>query len=90
VLVVDFFHILRLFFHHPLPPMADKRTMTLNLSDAEMDALEQLAEKKDLNKTVVIRQALRLYQMVDQRLREGKKLFIEDELTKDKSELMFI
>lgn len=70
--------------------MADKRTMTLNLSDAEMDALEQLAEKKDLNKTVVIRQALRLYQMVDQRLREGKKLFIEDELTKDKSELMFI
>lgn len=70
--------------------MADKRTMTLNLSDAEMDALEQLAEKKDLNKTVVIRQALRLYQMVDQRLREGKKLFIENELTKDKSELMFI
>ncbi len=70
--------------------MADKRTMTLNLSDAEMDALEQLAQKKDLNKTVVIRQALRLYQMVDQRLREGKKLFIEDELTKDKSELMFI
>ncbi|HVS53592.1 MAG TPA: ribbon-helix-helix protein, CopG family [Opitutaceae bacterium] len=70
--------------------MADKRTMTLNLSDTEMDALEQLAQKKDLNKTVVIRQALRLYQMVDQRMREGKKLFIEDELTKDKSELMFI
>lgn len=70
--------------------MAEKRTMTLNLSDAEMDALELLAEKKDLNKTVVIRQALRLYQMVDQRTREGKKLFIEDELTKDKSELMFI
>jgi predicted transcriptional regulator len=70
--------------------MADKRTMTLNLSDSEMTALEQLADKKDLNKTVVIRQALRLYQMVDQRLREGKKLFIEDELTKDKSELMFI
>lgn len=70
--------------------MANKRTMTLNLSDAEMDALEQLAAKKDLNKTVVIRQALRLYQMVDQKTREGKKLFIEDELTKDKSELMFI
>ena len=64
--------------------------MTLNLSDAEMEALEQLAQKKDLNKTVVIRQALRLYQMVDQRMREGKKLFIEDELTKGKAELMFI
>ncbi len=64
--------------------------MTLNLSDAEMAALEELAAKKDLNKTVVIRQALRLYQMVDQRLREGKKVFIEDGMTKEKSELMFI
>jgi len=70
--------------------MAEKRTMTLNLSDAEMSALEELATKKDLNKTVVIRQALRLYQMVDQRLREGKKVFIEDEMTKAKSELMFL
>src|SRR5690606_23556220 len=89
-MLVDFFHILRLTFPHPLPPMAEKRTMTLNLSEAEMDVLEQLAQKKDLNKTVVIRQALRLYQTVDQRLREGKKLFIEDGLTKDKSELLFI
>lgn len=70
--------------------MTEKRTMTLNLSQAEMAALEELAAKKDLNKTVVIRQALRLYQMIDQRTREGKKLLIEDELTKDKSELMFI
>jgi hypothetical protein len=70
--------------------MAIKRTMTLNLTDVEMDALEELAAKKDLNKTIVIRQALRLYQMVDQRVREGKKVFIEDELTKAKSELMLI
>jgi hypothetical protein len=70
--------------------MAEKRTMTLNLTDAEMSVLEDLATKKDLNKTVVIRQALRLYQMVDQRLREGKKVFIEDEMTKSKSELMLL
>ena len=70
--------------------MANKRTMTLNLTDAEMTALEDLAAKKDLNKTVVIRQALRLYQMVDLRLREGKKVFIEDEMTKSKSELMLL
>lgn len=70
--------------------MAEKRTMTLNLTEAEMAALEELATKKDLNKTVVIRQALRLYQMVDQRLREGKKVFIEDEMTKAKSELMLL
>lgn len=70
--------------------MAEKRTMTLNLTDAEMTALEDLATKKDLNKTAVIRQALRLYQMVDQRMREGKKVFIEDEMTKAKSELMLL
>ena len=70
--------------------MAEKRTMTLNLTEAEMNALEELATKKDLNKTVVIRQALRLYQMVDQRIRDGKKVFVEDDLTKEKSELVFI
>lgn len=70
--------------------MTSKRTMTLNLTDAEMDALETLATQKDLNKTAVIRQALRLYQLVDQRTREGKKLFIEDEVNKMKSELMLI
>ena len=64
--------------------------MTLNLTEAEMKALEDLATRKDLNKTVVIRQALRHYQMVDQRIRDGKKVLIEDEMTKEKSELMFI
>ncbi len=64
--------------------------MTLNLTEAEMDALELLSSQKDLNKTAVIRQALRLYQMVDQRLREGKKVFIEDEMTKAKAELMLL
>ena len=58
--------------------MADKRTMTLNLSDAEMRALEALCEQKDLSKTAVIRQALRLYQLVDTRLASGGKLFFED------------
>jgi len=67
-----------------------KRTMTLNLTPTEMDALEELAAKKDLNKTVVIRQALRLYQMVDQRIRDGMKVLIEDQVTKDKSELVLV
>jgi predicted transcriptional regulator len=64
--------------------------MTLNLTDAEMGVLEALAAQKDLSKTAIIRQALRLYQMVDQRLRDGKKVFIEDELTKAKAELMLL
>ena len=40
--------------------MAEKRTMTLNLTDAEMTVLEELAAKKNLTKTAVIRQAIRL------------------------------
>lgn len=70
--------------------MNDKRTMTLNLTAPEMDALEQLAQKKDLSKTAIIRQALRFFQAVDVRLAQGEKLFFEDELQKKKSELMVL
>lgn len=67
-----------------------KRTMTLNLTDAEMSVLEGICAKKDLSKIGVIRQALRLYQMVDVRLERGDKLFFEDDKTKDKSEVMML
>lgn len=70
--------------------MKDKRTMSLNLTDAEMIALDELARKKDLSKTAVIRQALRLYQIVDQRISSGEKLVFEDEKTKKKSEIMVL
>ncbi|HEY6183080.1 MAG TPA: transcriptional regulator [Terriglobales bacterium] len=70
--------------------MAEKRTMTLNLTDAEMNVLEQLSERKEMSKTAVVRQALRLYQMLDARLAQGEKLFFERDLTKEKAELMVI
>lgn len=69
---------------------ADKRTMTLNLTEAEMRALEELAQQKDLSKTAVLRQALRLYQLLDARLASGAKLFVEDEAKKEKAELMVL
>lgn len=69
--------------------MAIKRTMTLNLTDAEMLALDELATKKDLSKTAVLRQALRLYQMVDLRLERGEKLVFEDKAEK-KSEVLVL
>lgn len=65
-----------------------RRTMTLNLTEAEMRALESLSEQKDLSKTAVLRQALRLYQLVDNRLAKGEKLFFEDEAKREKAELM--
>lgn len=67
-----------------------KKTMTLNLSASEMRALEELASKKELSKTVVLRQALRLYQMVEARLSVGEKLFFEDEKAEKKAELMVL
>jgi hypothetical protein len=38
----------------------------------------------------VIRQALRLFQVVDVRMAQGEKLFFEDELLKKKAELMVL
>lgn len=70
--------------------MANKKTMTLNLTDAEMAALEELCAKKDLSKTAVLRQALRLYQMVTLRIDRGEKLIFEDEFKKEKAEVMVL
>jgi predicted transcriptional regulator len=68
---------------------SQKKTMTLNLTDQEMRVLDDLSEQKDLSKTALIRQALRLYQMVDARLSRGEKLFFEDD-QKAKAELMVL
>ena len=70
--------------------MLAKRTMTLNLTEAEMNALEALSQKKDLSKTAVMRQALRLFQMVDARMELGNKLYFADELKGDKAEVMVL
>ncbi len=70
--------------------MAGRRTMTLNLTEAEMGVLAALCEKKQLSKTALLRQALRVYQVIDARLEAGHKLLIEDEKTKDKAELMIL
>lgn len=67
-----------------------KRTMTLNLTEPEMLALDQLSARKDLSKTAVLRQALRLYQTVDARVEKGEKLLFENEQTKEKAELMLL
>jgi len=71
-------------------PLSSKKTMTLNLTELEMKVLEDLSVKKDLSKTAVIRQALRLYQLVDVRLMEGTKLFIESADKSEKAELLVL
>ena len=70
--------------------MTKKRTMTLNLTDQEMRVLEELSVKKDLNKTSVMKLALRVLQALDSRVEPGKKLVVEDEMTSEKSELVLL
>jgi hypothetical protein len=67
-----------------------KRTMTLNLTDREMQVLDELCRKKGLNKTALMRQALRLYQAVDTRLEQGDKLVFENDEKKEKSHLVVL
>lgn len=47
-------------------------TMTLNMNDDEMAALEALASEFDMSKTAVIKQAFRLYQLVVKRQEAGE------------------
>lgn len=70
--------------------MIKKRTMTINLNDSEMFILEEICEKKGLSKTALVRQALRLYQSIDTRIEDGEKLYLENPVSKEKSELMVL
>jgi len=64
--------------------------MTLMLSDKEMTVLDRLAESRGMSKTALLRQALRLYQSVTERIDRGEKVFVEHPDTKDKAELMVL
>jgi Ribbon-helix-helix protein, copG family len=64
--------------------------MTLMLSDKEMSLLDRLSESRGMSKTALVRQALRLYQSVTERLEAGEKVFVEKPSTKEKTELMVL
>jgi predicted transcriptional regulator len=57
--------------------MADKFSYTLNLPENEANVLTQLAEEKGMSKNAVMRQALRLYQLIQKS--ERVSLVIEGE-----------
>lgn len=54
--------------------MSAKLTMTLNLRPEEMAVVEDMATRHDMSKTSIIRQALRLYQLVNARLAAGETM----------------
>lgn len=50
------------------------KSLTLELDDRHAAALESLAAEMDMSKAAVLRQSLRLYQMVHLRLQQGEEL----------------
>ena len=68
----------------------DRKQMTLVLNDKEMALLDELAERRGMSKTALVRQALRLYQSVTERIESGEKVFVERTATKEKAELMVL
>jgi predicted DNA-binding protein len=70
--------------------MGEKRTMTLNLSEEEMNSLDQLALRNDMTKTAVIKKAIRIYLILEKRMQRGEHIFVEDELHQVKAELLLV
>lgn len=48
--------------------------MTLNLTAREMAVVEELAASHEITKTALIRQALRVYQMIQSRIAAGETM----------------
>jgi hypothetical protein len=59
---------------------------TMIPSDSRL--VHALAERKELSKTQLIRQAIRLYQLVDAKLERGERLFFENRRAESKGELV--
>jgi predicted transcriptional regulator len=70
--------------------MGDKRTMTLNLSEEEMNSLDQLALRNDMSKTAVIKKAIRIYLVLEKRMQKGEHIFVEDERHQARAELLLV
>ena len=53
-------------------------TLTLNLDDKHNKALDVLSMEQDMSKSQILRQALRLYQMVYLRAKKGEQMAFVD------------
>ncbi|MEH2450238.1 hypothetical protein [Nostoc sp.] len=59
------------------------------MSDTELELLNRLSEKKDMNKSAVLRQALRMMGLIEQRIAQGEKFYFET-VDEKKSELILV
>jgi hypothetical protein len=66
------------------------KTLTLNLTEDEMNLLETLAENKGTSKTAILKSAIKLYYVIDFRIANGEKIFSEDAEKGEKAELLLL
>jgi regulatory protein YycI of two-component signal transduction system YycFG len=66
-----------------------KTLISINLSQAELDLLAELSEKKEMSKSAVLRQALRMMALIEQRISQGEKFYLES-ADKEKSEVLLV
>jgi hypothetical protein len=69
--------------------LSKKTLISLNLTESELELLNDLSEKKEMSKSAVLRQALRMMGVLEHRIAQGEKLYFET-LDKDKSELLLL
>lgn len=67
-----------------------KRTkVTVMLSDESLDALEYLAEAGGVTKTAALCRAIKVYGFLQQRMAQGQKVLIRDEVKDTCREILF-
>lgn len=69
--------------------MSKKTLISINLSEAELNLLAELSEKKEMSKSAVLRQALRMMGLIEQRITQGEKFYLES-ADKEKSEVLLV
>ncbi|GEM_PF-2735555 len=83
------FYIYNIYSWEEYCDLSQKTLMSLNLSLAELELLTQLSEKKEMSKSAVLRQALRMMAVIEERINRGERLYFES-LDKEKSEVVIL
>lgn len=69
--------------------MSKKTLISFNLSEDELDILTELSKQKEMSKSAVLRQALRMMALIEQRINQGEKFYFES-VDKEKAEILLV
>lgn len=81
---------MNIILHMKDKPNTKQKTLTLNLSEEEMNLLESIAIQKAVSKTAILKSAIKLYYVINFRISNGEKIFSEDISKGEKAELLLL